>query len=390
VKTRITRKHITNFILVATICVAWFLIGWIVRGWRDTKQIMQMGPEIALIEQARQQILSEYPGESLTTRELTYAAVRGMLRHTRDPYATLLEPAVAQRFWDDFAGRSGIVRLSLKAQCGQILVDTVSPGGPADQAGVRPGDIVLGVDGVEFDDATTSTEASLMIRGPVGEPAHIIVRRDKEILEFYPVRQERIIVSSQILEGEIAYVALSAFTTDASQQMDEALQELLAQHPKGLIWDLRANGGGSMQVTQEILSDFVEDGLLFTAELKGGKQKPFMALGNGIATDIPLAVLIDEHTYSAGETAAATIAERERGILIGNQTYGKSTINATYPLIEDCMLQMTIGKCLSPTGQWYHGQGVPPDILASDDLSTDKDEVLQFAVDYMYREMLAE
>ena len=389
-KIQITRKSITNFVSLVIICAVWFLIGWIVRGRLAANQIAQMGPEVALIEQARQRLLSECLDEPLTTRELTYAAIRGMLRHTGDPYAALLEPAVSQRFWDDFAGQSGIVGLSLEEQCGQILVGTISPGGPADQAGVRPGDVILAVDGVEFDDATTGTEVSLLIRGPVGEPAHIVIRRGEETLEFYPVRQGREIVSSQMLEGEIAYVALSAFTTNTPQEMKDVLQELLVRRPKGLIWDLRANAGGSMQATQEILSNFIEDGLLFTAELKGGEQKPYMAQGEGIAIDIPLVVLIDEYTYSAGETAAATISERERGILIGNRTHGKSTINATYPLIENCMLQMTIGKCLSPTGRWYHGQGVPPDVFINDDPNTDADEVLQFALDHLHQSLLSE
>ena len=382
-KIQIAKKRVTNFVLLVVICVAWFLIGWIVRGLWDANRIAQVETEVALIEQVRQRLLSECPDGPLATRELTYGAIRGMLRQTGDPYAALLEPPVAQRFWDDFAGESGIVGLHLEEECGQLLVGGLSPGEPAEQAGLRPGDVILAVDGVEFDDATTGTEASLLIRGPVGEPAHILVRRGEETLDFYAARREREIVSSQMLEGGIAYVALSAFVTDAPQEMEAALQELVAQDPRGLIWDLRANGGGSMQATQEILSQFIADGLLFTAELKGGEQEPFTARAGGIATDIPLVVLIDHYTYSAGETAAATVSERGRGTLIGDTTYGKSTINATYPLIEDCMVQMTIGKCLSPTGRWYHGQGVSPDIVVHDDASTEQDEVLESALQYV-------
>ena len=94
-------------------------------------------------------------------------------------------------------------------------------------------------------------------------------------------------------------------------------------------------------------------------------------------------VLIDEHTYSSAETAAAAIGERGRGALIGSATYGKGMIQDTVPLVEDCMLRMTIAKWLSPTGEWYDGRGVTPDILVSDDPNTEEDEVLQFAVDYI-------
>jgi carboxyl-terminal processing protease len=239
------------------------------------------------------------------------------------------------------------------------------------------------VDGVTFDESTTITEAGLLARGPVGEPAHFVVQRGDEILDFYPVRRARADISVQMLEGDIAYVAQSTFATNTSQEMEGALQELLAQHPRGLIWDLRGNGGGSMQTTQEVLSYFIEDGLLFTAELKGGEREPFMASGDGMATDIPLVVLVDEHTYSSGETAAVAVAERERGTLVGSTTYGKGTINATFPLVENCMLQMTIARWLSPTDQWYGERGVSPDIFVSDDPGTDDDEVLQVGVDIM-------
>jgi carboxyl-terminal processing protease len=387
---QITRKNITDFSFLVIICVVWFLIGWILRGQWDARQMVQPGAEIVLIEQVRQRLLAEYFDGPLGTRELTYAAIRGMLRHTRDPYAALLEPAVAQRFGDDFAGQSGTVGLHLEADDGELRVGSVTPGGPADQAGLRAGDIILAVDGMPFDDATTGTEASLMIRGPVGQPAHIVVRRDAQELEFSPIRQERNLVSSEMLAGDIAYVSLSAFTTNAPQEMKTTLQALSARQPRGLIWDLRSNGGGSMEATQEVLSYFVEDGLLFTVELKGGVQKPFTATGEAIITHIPIVVLIDEHTYSAGETAAATISERGRGILIGRHTYGKSTVNATIPLIESCMLQMTIGKSLSPTGKWYQGRGVPPDIFVTDNPATGEDETLQFAVNYMRQHLSRE
>lgn len=378
---RMTRKQVTNFSTLLLLCAIWFAIGWIVRGLR-------LGPEIGLVEQARQQLLAEYPAELPSTRELTYAAIRGMLRRVGDPHAAIFEPAVSQRFQDDFAGRAGVIGLYPEKENEQMVVSVVFAGEPADRAGLREGDVILAVDGVEFDEDTTSAEAILLIRGPVGTAAHLIVRRGKEVLQFDPIRQERMIVSARMLTGEIAYVAQYTFTTNATTKMQEALQELLAQHPKGLIWDLRSNGGGSMQTTQDTLSHFIKDGLLFTVELEGGEQEQFVANGDGMASDVPLVVLVGERTYSAAETAAAAIQERQRGTVIGSQTYGKGTVQATIPLIEDCMLQMTIAKWLSPTGQWYEGRGVTPDISVADDERTEADEVLEFAVDYMLQNLM--
>jgi carboxyl-terminal processing protease len=376
-KVQITKKTIADFVFLLILCAAWFLIGWTVQSRRSPN------PEVALIEQVREQLLSEYPGEVPASRELTYAAIRGMLRHVGDPQAALLEPVVSQRFWDDFGGRSGVIGLFPERQDGEMVVSVVFPGEPAEQAGLQVGDVILSVDGVEFDAETSSTEAALLIRGPVGVPAHFVVRRGEGILELDPVRQERTIVEAQMLDGGIAYLKQYTFTANAPQKVREALQKLLAQRPRGLIWDLRSNGGGSMQAAQEVLSCFIEEGLLFVAELKGGEQRPFVASGDGVATEVPLLVLIGERTYSSAETAAVAIRERQRGTLIGGTTYGKGTIQKTEPLIEDCMLQLTIARWLSPAGEWYGGRGVAPDIVVNDDESTDEDEVLQFALDYI-------
>jgi carboxyl-terminal processing protease len=375
-KIQITRKQILNLVALVVICAAWFAIGWVVRGRLSN-------PEVALVEQVRYKLLREHPGDIPSSRELTYAAIRGMLNRIDDPYAALFEPEVSARFAIDQAGRSGVIGVSFEDRNGEMAINQVNPGQPAEQAGLLPGDVILAVDGVDIDPETTSAELSLLLRGPAGSSAHLVVRRGEETLTFDPVRQARTIVSSRMLPGDIAYVAQTAFTTNAAELMRDALKELLARHPKGLIWDLRANGGGSMDTTQDVLSFFIEDGLLFSAEQKGGKEKLFTAHGDAVAADVPMVVLIDEATYSAGETAAAAVKERGRGTLIGSTTYGKGIIIANVPLVENCILRMTIAKWLSPQGHWYDEQGVPPNIPMVDDGATDPDEVLQFAREYL-------
>ncbi|HLF26754.1 MAG TPA: S41 family peptidase [Anaerolineae bacterium] len=375
-KIKLTRKHLTDFVFLLILSAVWFLIGWFVRGW-------SLGPEVVLVEQARQELLTAYPGEAPTSRDLTLAAIRGMLRLTADPYAALLEPEASARFQVDFDGDNGTIGLSPEVRDGKIVVANLLPGDPAERAGLRVGDVLLSVDEVEFDEATTYTEASLLVRGPIGAPAHIVAQRDGATLTFDPVRRKRVFATAEMLDGGVAYLKQHAFTTNVAPVVEAALRELLAQNPRGLIWDLRLNGGGSMEITREILSYFVKEGLLFSAELKDGQQRPFMAQGEALAGDIPLVVLIGPTTFSSAETAAAAIHERERGMLIGGTTYGKGTIQTTVPLIENHLLHYSIAKWLSPSGQWFGGHGVPPDISVTDDPNTEADEVLQFAVDYL-------
>jgi carboxyl-terminal processing protease len=165
--------------------------------------------------------------------------------------------------------------------------------------------------------------------------------------------------------------------------MKDAIQALMAQNPTGLIWDLRNNEGGDMQAAQDILSYFIKDGLLFTADLTQGRSVQFLAKGNPIAADIPLVVLMDKTTYSAAETCAAAIAETGRGTTVGTNSYGKGVIQATIPLMDNTLLQMTIAKWLSPRGEWSQGRGVAPQIEVNDDPSTEADEPLQKAIEVL-------
>ena len=288
-----------------------------------------------------------------------------------------------QRLQADFAGESGVIGLFPERRGGHMVATVVFPGEPAYEAGVRQGDIILSIDGVTIDEDTADAEVILLVRGAVGAPAHIRVQRGEEILDFYPVRHERDIVSSRMLPEGIAYIAQYTFTSNAGPKMKAALEELLAQQPKALIWDLRSNGGGSMDTAQEILSYFGKDGLLFMAERNDGELKRFVATGDAIAGDIPLVVLVSGRTYSAAETAAVTIGERGRGTVIGDTTYGKGTIQAFYPLAGNATLQTTVARWLGPSGKWYGERGVSPEIAVSDDEGTAEDEVQQYAVEYL-------
>jgi carboxyl-terminal processing protease len=375
-KNKLTKRSGTLLGLVLLAAISFFA-GWLLRGW-------QIGSDVGLMAQVHHYLLAEaYPSAVPTGRELGYAAVRGMLRETADSHAALIVPPLSYRVQDDFAGKSGVIGLYAEKHNGEMVTEVVLAGEPAEQAGILPGDVLLSVDDIEFNEDTTDAEATYLMRGPVGQPAHVVIRRGQDILEFDPVRQPRPKVSTQMIQN-IGYIYQHTFTTDASELMKNVLIEVLAQNPRAIIWDLRSNGGGSMEAAQTILNYFIEDGILFTAEQSRGRVREFKADKQKIIdADVPLVVLIGERTYSAAETAAATISETGRGITIGSTSFGKGTIQATIPLANDCLLQLTVAKWLSPSGQWYDGRGVEPDISVQDDPNTQEDEVLQYAVNYV-------
>lgn len=343
-------------------------------------------PEERLVSLAYRVIARDSLFNDKSNLEISYAAIRGMIASIHDPYAELIEPAAAQHFSNTFSGQTGVIGLYAENKSNQVVISIVFPNGSADQAGLQVGDVLLAIDGVNLDQDSDSSEAGLMMRGSPGSTVHLKVERDNQILEFDLNRQLREYVSFQILPERVGYVALTAFNQTATEQMKTALEGLLTQNPVGLIWDLRNNEGGDMQAAQNILSYFIKDGLLFSAEMTHGRTYQFYASGKPIATEIPLLVLMDETTYSAAETCAAAIAETGRGKTVGSTSYGKGVVQATVPLLDGTMLQMTVAKWRSPHGEWYHERGVLPQIDASDNPGTKIDELLQTAVQLLIKE----
>ncbi len=185
--------------------------------------------------------------------------------------------------------------------------------------------------------------------------------------------------------GEIAYLRFDRFTTQTPSQIKQALSQILTPTTRGLILDLRYNGGGLMNSAQQVLDIFLDQGVAFYASRRNGDLLPFpTATEGGIAETIPLVVLIGPHTYSEPETVVAAIADRGRGKLIGERTYGKGSINTTANLGDGSAIRITIAHWLSPVQQRsFEGIGVTPDIVVANSSDGTQDAVLQTAIEYL-------
>ncbi|MCA9918845.1 MAG: PDZ domain-containing protein [Anaerolineales bacterium] len=366
-----SKKQVGMFVAIAFI---WLLIGWVLRGLIFPNQR-------TLTDEVKQVIQRDSPGVIPSEDALDFAAARGVVGVLDDPFAVIIPPPSSLKFDADFAGETGVVGLVPNVNdAGQLFIETVIEDGPGDMAGVQVGDILISIDDIPVDATTTVTGSALLFRGPVGQAVHLKVQRGTEILNLFPERIERVALEWEILDGNVGYIAQYTFTTNVPALFEEALKEILATNPRAIIWDVRFNGGGSMMVAQDVLSNFMAEGELFKVTLKGDETTVFSAEGNAIAPDVPLYVLVNEFTFSAAETVASTIQESGRGTVVGVTTFGKGTIQNSVKLQADYLLEYTIGHWFTPDGVSVQSVGVLPDVVAPDDLLTPMDETVEAAL----------
>lgn len=327
--------------------------------------------------------------QPLDDMALMRGAISGMLAATGDKHTSYMNPeqfaqANAEMSGEEYTGIGAWVNTTGE------YIEVVSPmkNSPAEKAGLKAKDIVIAIDGVDMT-GTPGDLALQKILGPAGEPVTLTIRRGEEILEFTIVREKIIVpaVEYEMLEGDIAYIALNTFNELATDQVRAALKELLAQNPKGLIFDLRNNGGGFLVTAIEITSEFVSKGIVMYEEYGDGSRESYNAQPGGLATEIPLVVLINEGTASASEITAGAIQDYGRGTLIGVTSYGKGSVQNWIPLrTEAGGVRITIARWLTPNGNQINEVGLTPDIevpYTQEDVDADRDPQLDAAINFL-------
>ena len=194
-----------------------------------------------------------------------------------------------------------------------------------------------------------------------------------------------------MLENDIGYVQITTFGDKTTPELRATLKELMAQDPKGLIIDLRNNGGGYLQTSVEVASEFIGEGVILYEQYGDGKRTTYQALKNGQATEIPLVVLINEGTASASEIVAGAIQDYGRGKLIGAISFGKGSVQNWVPLSNDQgAVRVTIAKWLTPNERTITGEGLHPDVeieITNEDIQADRDPQLDKAVEVLLQEI---
>lgn len=333
-------------------------------------------------------IHQQYVNQPVDDVKLMQGAINGMMQSLGDEHSTYMDPQTYKDANSDLAGSFEGIGAYVDTTTQYLTVISPIPGSPAEQAGLQTGDKIIKIDGVDM----TGINAELVRRkvlGPAGSIVKLTISRKDtpNPLEFSITRQKIEIKSAigKMLPNDIAYIQITTFGDKTTSELTAALKDLLAKNPKGLVLDLRNNGGGYLNTAVEVVSQFVPKGVVLYEKQGDGKQNEYDVIPGGLATNIPLVVLINEGSASASEITAGALQDYGRAKLVGVISYGKGSVQNWVPLSNnEGAVRVTIAKWYTPNNRSIDNhKGLTPDVYVTmtiDDFKAKRDPQLDAAV----------
>ena len=333
-------------------------------------------------------IHQQYVDQPVDDVKLMRGAIDGMIATLGDPHTSYMDPDEYTQLNTALSGEYEGIGAYVDTSTDYLTIISPIPGSPAESAGLRSGDEIMAIDGKDM----TGVDAELVrkqVLGPAGSVVTLTIRRGGETPFDVKITRAKIVIKSadgKMLDNGIAYVQITTFGDKTSPELKATLETLMAQNPRGLILDLRNNGGGYLQTAVEVASQFIPEGQVVLYEQYGsGARDTYKTLGNGLATDIPMVVLINEGTASASEIVAGALEDYGRAKLIGVVSYGKGSVQLPTELSNNQgAVKITIAKWLTPNERAIDGQGLTPTVfvmMTEDDYNNDRDPQLQAAIE---------
>ena len=333
---------------------------------------------------------SEFVDQPLDDVALMRGAIRGMMEAVGDKQTFYMDPVVYETETSALSGEYEGIGAFVDTTGEYLSIISPIEGSPAEAAGLKPGDLIIAIDGVDMT-GTAPEEARQKVIGPAGTTVTLSVAREgqEEPLEFIITRAKITIpsVTGKMLENDIAYIDINQFGDKTTSELNTTLEELLPQNPKGIIIDLRNNGGGYLQTSIEVASEFIDKGVILYEQYGDGTRDTYNALGNGRATDLPIVVLVNEGSASASEILAGALQDYGRAKLVGVISYGKGSVQQWIPLSgENGAARVTIARWLTPDERLIDGVGLTPDFiveLTEEDAAAERDPQLDKAIEVL-------
>jgi carboxyl-terminal processing protease len=325
---------------------------------------------------------------------LMRGSIRGMLEALGDEHTSYMDPDQYQQANTELSGEYEGIGAWVDTGGEYLTIVAPMPESPAEKAGVKAGDVVVAVDGEDM----TGIDPSLVVKrilGPKGTTVRLTLRREgtSDPIEVSVVRESILVpsVESKMLEDDLAYVRLLTFGDGTTRDLRAALKSLMAENPRGLILDLRGNGGGYLNTAVEATSEFLAEGVVLTERFGNGKEEVYQARSGGLGTEIPMVVLVDAGTASASEIVAGALQDHGRAILVGETTYGKGSVQDWVTLAGDGgAVRVTIARWYTPNDRQINEEGLKPDIevaVTEEDIAAGNDPQLDRAVEALQAQL---
>jgi len=326
--------------------------------------------QLVLLKEARKLLGMHYIDPLPDDLELERGMIHGMMGVLPDPYSRYVEPATHEIQTDDLAGEyAGIGAEISRGERGQFYLVPIEDG-PAEAAGILEGDVLLAIDGVLINEDTALESVITRIRGPEGSAIRLTVAaRDPQQtnLEFEITRA--IIPLPSVMhhllpeEQWVGVIIVRRFSEKTPGELEKAYKELINRGAKSIILDLRDNSGGLLDASIESSRLFLEDGLVVVEERSGTESQIFYVHEGGLASEMPMVVLVNARTASAAEVVAASLQDNGRSLLIGEATFGKGSVQVILELSDGSSLHVTSARWLTPKGTVIDNIGLLPDII---------------------------
>jgi carboxyl-terminal processing protease len=323
-------------------------------------------------------------------KDLLNRSLDGAVRSLDDRFSNYFAPQDFADFQQATEGRFEGVGMTVEPVADGLRVLTVYAGSPAARGGLKSGDVITRVNGHSIAGAS-SEESTTRIKGPAGTEVRLTVKSGKEtrVLTLKRAQVEIPVVRSSMKRygsHKIAYVHLAGFTAGAGDAVKSATRKLLAQGADAVVLDLRDNGGGLLNEAVSVASIFIPDGRIVSTKGRARPEHVYDATGGAINQDIPVVVLVNDHSASASEIVTGALQDRHRAEVVGTRTFGKGVFQEIEPLSNGGALDITVGEYFLPSGRNLggggvkRGAGVTPNIRAKDNPKTPQDEALQAAL----------
>mgnify|MGYP001480989339 FL=1 len=344
--------------------------------------------KIDLFGEVLEKINQEYVDE-VNQSESMDAAINGLLQ-SLDPYSAYMSPEIFNEMQTETSGEFGGLGIEVSMESGVVKVISPIDDTPAANAGIKAGDYIVKIEDIQVQGKTLSEAVDLM-RGPVGSSIELTIRRrgEKKALKFNIIREiiEIQSVKTDLLEDNIGYIRLTSFNENSSEQIQKKIKELENnKNVNSYILDLRNNPGGLLTQAIKISDFFLDNGeIVSTKSRKKSENRKWFAKKGDLTNGKKLIILINYGSASASEIVAGALKDHKRAILIGENSYGKGSVQSIIPLKNDGAIRLTVAKYYLPSGKSISEVGVSPDIIVNEEgdkfkIKTDKDNQLNYAI----------